>query len=444
MADTVLLVGGDRLADVTIREVLERAGAEIVAAPGGSALMLYDRVRPDFVAFAPPAEDAGATEVLTALVARGAVVLTLAGAGTPLASRALALGAEQLLVRPIEREQVSAAVERVRARIVLRREHDWVHARRMARGGLETLGTSASMRALARRIEQTAREDGAPVLLVGEVGTGKAWVGRLIHELDPARIGPFVEAGQAMSEVALFGQEAGAPGDGPRRAGLLDLSERGTLYFDEIADLAPDAQGPLATVLASGTMRRLGGARELPVRVRIIAATERDLSTAVRDGAFLPILHDRLGPHTIRIPAVRERTREDRMALVDGLVAELASHVPDVPSGCTPEARERLVAAPWPGNVRELRAVLERALLLARGAPALHVQHLPADLQDGRPASADQVIPGSRPVALSEVEREYIERALRYHRGNRTRAAHDLGISRATLINKIKVYALDL
>lgn len=444
MADTILLVGGDRLAEGTARAVLERSSAEVVMADTATALTLYDKLRPDVVTFAVPADGGGALELLGALVSRGAAVVALAAPESAIAGRALATGAEQLLVTPIEQAQFAAALDRVRDRVALRREHRWLQARRMARGGLETLGTSPGMRALIRRIEQVARDGSAPVLLAGEIGTEKGWIARMIHELGATRPGPFIEAGPATSEAALFGQEADRPGAVPRRRGLLEIAERGSLYIVEIADLAPAAQRALATVLSSGTLRRVGGASQVPVSVRILAATSRDLPAAVRDGTFLADLHDRSGMHVLRLPAVRERTREDRVALVHSLVAELGRRVADLPYECGVEALDRLVAAPWPGNVRELRAVLERALLLARGARTLEVQHLPADFQDGRALGGDAAAEGARPAALADVEREYIERALRYHRGNRTRAAHDLGISRATLINKIKVYALDL
>jgi two-component system, NtrC family, response regulator AtoC len=449
MADTILWVVGDRGAGSTLRDLLVRSGADVVTAAAPVALTLYDRVRPDVVVLDCAGDSSGVLEVLTSFVSQGAAVLALAEPGTVAAARALTLGAEQLLVTPVEPDQLAAAVDRVRARLHLRREHDWLRARRLGRGGLETLGPSAPMRTLARRIEQAARDGRVPLLLVGEVGTGKGWVARIVHELDPARHGPLIEIGStgrtsATSETEVFGREA-HPDDGePRRVGLLEIADRGTAYVGEVGDLALDVQAQVASVLATGVLRRVGGTRDLPVDVRIIAGTAQDLPTAVRAGAFHSALFDRLGPHAIRLPPVRERSREDRLALVDRLMADLGRALPGAPSECTPEARERLISAPWPGNVRELRAVLERALLLARGGARLGVQHLPADLGDGRAFAADLAERETRPIPLAEVEREYIERALRYHHGNRTRAAHDLGISRATLINKIKVYALDL
>lgn len=446
MADAILLLQAERPAVSPVRDLLERAGAEVFPAAPVSAVPAYERLRPDLVVLDDPSGDAAGLDVLAALVARDAAVLAVAAPGTPVAVRALSLGAEQLLVTPVVSDQLSAAVDRVRARVDLRRERSWWIARRLEQGGLAALGPSTAMRALARRIEQAAGDGGRPLLLAGEVGTGKRWAARMVHHLDLHRRGPFLDAGAPgrLTAEDLFGREAGAQDGGPRRAGVLDLAHRGSVFLGEIGALALDVQVGLTTVLDTGTLHRIGGARDLAVDARLLAASTRDLPAAVRAGALHAALYERLRPHTIRLPALRERSREDRIALLEHLVAALGRQLPDAPSECAPDAMERLISAPWPGNVRELRAAVERSLLLARGAARLGLRHLPADLREGRAPEPDASERAARPVPLVEVERACIEQALRYHHGNRTRAAHDLGISRATLINKIKVYALDL
>jgi len=137
---------------------------------------------------------------------------------------------------------------------------------------------------------------------------------------------------------------------------------------------------------------------------------------------------------------VRERSREDRLALLPLILQDLGPQMPGCPSACSAEALDRLLSAPWPGNVREMRNVLERGMILARGAPHIGVEHLPADLRKGGGGGDRR----HTALTLADVERQQIERALKFHGGNRTRAAQELGISRATLINKIKAYALDL
>ena len=173
--------------------------------------------------------------------------------------------------------------------------------------------------------------------------------------------------------------------------------------------------------------------------VRLIAATNHDIGDAVRRGRFREDLYYRLNVIPLHLPPLRERAREDRLALLRRLFAELRAELPDSPADFATEVLERLLDYAWPGNIREMRNVLERALILARGAERLGLQHLPAEV--GR----RQAAPSTREaVSLEEVERRHIERTLRRHGGNRTRAAEELGISRATLINKIKVYALDV
>jgi two-component system response regulator HydG len=239
----------------------------------------------------------------------------------------------------------------------------------------------------------------------------------------------------------LFGHEKGAFTDAKeRKQGLLELADGGTIFLDEIGDLAIELQPKLLKALETKTFRRLGGTREVTVDVRLVAATNHDLPAEVKVGRFREDLFYRLSVMPVHLPPVRERSRDDRLALLTRLLGELRSQLPGCPAECTSEALDRLLSAAWPGNVREMRNVLERGMILARGAPAISVEHLPPDLRKG----ATGLDRRHQPQSLAEIERVQIERALRYHAGNRTRAALELGISRATLINKIKVYALDL
>ena len=193
-------------------------------------------------------------------------------------------------------------------------------------------------------------------------------------------------------------------------------------------------------MLETKTFRRLGGTREMTVDVRLVAATNRDIVAEVRAGRFREDLYYRLSVMPLRLPAVRDRSRDDRLALLTRILSDLAPQMPGCPSATSAEALDRLLSAPWPGNVREMRNVIERAMILARGAGQIGVEHLPADLRKGGSGGERR----HQPQALAEVERVHIEKTLKFHGGNRTRAAQELGISRATLINKIKIYQLDI
>ena len=329
-------------------------------------------------------------------------------------------------------------------KIHLARENALLRARGREPEGLESLGVSPAIRELGRQVELLSASERSTVLLTGESGTGKGWVARVIHHLSPRASGPFVEVNcgglsATFLESELFGHEKGAFTDAKeRRQGLFELADRGTIFLDEIGDLAPELQPKLLKVLETKTFRRLGGTREMTVDVRLVAATNRDLVAEVRTGRFREDLYYRLSVMPLRLPAVRDRSRDDRLALLTRILSDLAPQMPGCPSATSAEALDRLLSAPWPGNVREMRNVIERAMILARGAGQIGVEHLPADLRKGGGERRHQ------PQALAEVERVHIEKTLKFHGGNRTRAAQELGISRATLINKIKVYGLDI
>ena len=210
------------------------------------------------------------------------------------------------------------------------------------------------------------------------------------------------------------------------------------MFLNEVAELPESLQPSLLRVMESRRVRRTGGAREVPVDVRLIAATVRDLATEVTEGRFREDLYYRLGVMPVHLPPLRARSPEDLRETVAALVTELRRGLHNAPYGVTDEALDVIGHYPWPGNVRELRNVLERALLLARGDELVDVAHLAAEV---RGIADDAALPHvSR--SLAEVEKAHIDRTLRAHGANRTRAARELGISRATLIKKIREYEL--
>lgn len=446
--DAILLIGGDTGLIQTIGAYFERLGAEVSRAPAAAdGLALFDRARPDVAVLDVPARDGSGLEVLEQLRRRGCAVLVLTGAGdVESAVRAMQAGAENVLTKPVDLTHLASAVARVSEKVRLARQNALLRARERPAGGVRSLGTSLRMRELERQVELAARSGRGPVFLTGECGSGRGRLARIVHELSPRAAGPFVEvncgAGYApILASELFGHEQDALPNAPeRKPGLFELADGGTILLDEIGDLVPELQARLVSVLETQAVRRLGGTRELRVDVRVIAATSRDLAADVRAGRFRGDLYRRLSVTSLHLAPVRERSREDRLALVSRLLGELKPQLPGSPTECTADALQCLVAAPWPGNERELRTVLERAMLLARGQPAVGLEHVPPDLRRGTGLGDRR----HHPLTLREIERQQIERALRHHGGNRTRTALELGISRATLINKIKAYALNL
>ena len=447
MPDSVLLIDGDADMLRTLGDYFDKLGYEVGRSGSGEdGLEAFERLRPDVVILDVDLPDAGGLEVLERVRSRGGSVILLADHGDgETEARAMQRDAEHLLTKPVDLNHLAAAAARVCENVRLARENALLRAREHEPEGLESLGVSPAIRELGRQIELLAASERSAVLLTGEGGTGKGWVARVIHQLSPRANGPFIAvscAGRSATflDSQLFGHEKGAFGDArERRRGLVELAESGTVFLDEIGDVPVELQLKLLTLLEAKTFRRLGGTRELPVDVRLVVATNRDLSAEVAAGRFGQDLFGRLSAMALHLPAVRERAREDRLALVTRMLVDLALEMPGCPGACSAEALDRLLSGPWPGNVREMRNVVERAMILARGARELGLEHLPADLRKG--AAGDR---RHQPQALAEVERAHIEKTLRFHGGNRTRAALELGISRATLINKIKVYGLEL
>lgn len=329
----------------------------------------------------------------------------------------------------------------------------------MAAALTRALGTSSEMARLAEEIRRVAARDPEPVLLVGEPGTGKGEVARLIHSLgsrSPARFEAVQCAGLDSSEAArtIFGWAGGGTreGSGETEAGILERAHGGIVFLDPIERLSSEVLHRLVGFLEDGTLHPLGGTAELdiPLDVRVIAATHLDPQEALRMGWLSPDLHRILGEASIHLPPLRDRAEEDRVMLVHRIARKLRADMGHGPLDVASDALACLVEHPWPGNLRQMRNVVERAILTAGDADTLRLSHLPADLRSfptatrGGPETGNGRGGGFQPESLEDVERRHIEATLRHHDGNRTRAAKDLGIARATLISKIKRYRLGL
>ena len=445
MADTLLLVDDDASVLRAIGDYFERVGYEVWRdGTGEQAIDTFHRVRPDVVLLDLYLPDSSGLAVLERLRREGAAVILLTGQGDiETAVKAMQLGAENFLTKPVDMTHLAAAIARVAEKVRLSRQNARLRALDHEAEGIGSLGVSRAMQDLARQIELLAASERSTVLLSGESGTGKGWVARVIHNLSPRSGGPFVEVNCAglsatFLDSELFGHEKGAYTDAKeRKVGLFELADHGTIFLDEIGELTLELQPKLLKVLETKKFRRLGGTRELSVDVRLIAATNRDLVREIEAGRFREDLYYRLNVMPLVLPPVRDRSREDRLELITRILTDLKTQLPGCPSDCTTDVVDRLLSAPWPGNVREMRNVLERSMILARGQPTIGFEQLPTELRQR--STTDRRYTAQ---SLSEVERQHIERTLRHHSGNRTRAAMELGISRATLINKIKLYAL--
>ncbi len=301
---------------------------------------------------------------------------------------------------------------------------------------LGVVAESRAMRELLAVVRRLA-ETRVPVLLQGESGTGKDLVAHWLHYGGPRREGPFIKVHcpsipEELLESELFGHERGAFTDARHaKAGKVEMAASGTLYFDQVQDLAPALQAKLLRVVEERRFERLGGTRTLEVDVRFVASANADLAEAVRAGRFREDLFHRLNVVPLRIPPLRNR-REDVLPLAEAFLARERERGATSANAFSPEAAERLRGYLWPGNVRELRAVVERAALLAPAgevplaALPSHLADQPSTLWAGR----------DRRPTLREVELAYIRWVLDSVGGSQTRAAAVLGISRKALWEK--------
>jgi transcriptional regulator of acetoin/glycerol metabolism len=299
----------------------------------------------------------------------------------------------------------------------------------------DIVGVSPEMQQVKLSARRAAESE-LNVLLLGESGTGKELLAHGIHNASGRRDGPFVALNgmaipRTLLESELFGYAAGAFTGADRRGrpGKFELADGGTLFLDEIGDMPFEMQGALLRILQDHEVLRLSGTRSTAVDVRVIAATNKDLSAEVKAGNFRSDLLYRLDVLTVKVPPLRERPA-DVVPLVEHFLARKG-----LPLGClAPEVVERLLLYPWPGNVRELFNVLEKCLVQAGGAP-IRLEHLPHDLRGDAAAVRD----GSR---MDDLERVALADALRLCDGNLSQAARHLGISRPTLYRKLRRYGL--
>jgi Nif-specific regulatory protein len=286
---------------------------------------------------------------------------------------------------------------------------------------------------------------GATVLIRGESGTGKELIAHALHHHSPRAGKPFVRVNcaalpETLVESELFGYERGAfTGAQARRKGRFELADGGTLFLDEIGELSPSTQAKLLRVIQEREFERLGGTATIPVDVRLITATNKNLEAALGDGTFREDLYYRLNVFTICLPPLRER-KSDILLLADHFVEKYARlHGRSIKRISTP-AIDMLVSYHWPGNVRELENTIERAVLVADG-DVIHGHHLSPILQTAE--ASGTVVSGSLAEAVETFESNLIQDALKTTRGNRARAARLLSTTERIINYKIRRYGID-
>ena len=358
------------------------------------------------------------------------------------AVEAMKLGAADFLPKPFTPDVLRLTVRRTLRGARMARENLLLRSQlEECRGGdYEMVGHSEAMNQLYDLVRRVAPTD-STVLITGESGTGKELVARAIRNHSPRQDKPFVtvDCGSlvgALFESELFGHVKGSfTGATCLKHGRLELANGGTIFFDEIANVSTDIQAKLLHVLQEREFTRVGATQVIPIDVRILAATNRNLLDEIQEGRFREDLFYRLCVVPIMLPPLRQR-REDIPLLAENFLQKHNGRRHDKIRGFTQEAMEAMMKHDWPGNVRELENAVERAVVLAQSDMIT-----PADLLYYGPFVKPEST-GDGLVPLSSVEKEHIARVLRHHAGNRTAAARTLGIDRKTLWRKMQAYGL--
>jgi two-component system response regulator AtoC len=436
----ILIADDEKNIRESLRRLLELEGMEAVAVENGEAARdTLKEERFDAVLLDLRMPGLSGQEVLEWIVTEGIpvpVVMISAHGEIPDAVRALKKGARDFLEKPLDTDlllqKLRTLVEEEKRKQVLEA------ASRTEQKVYRLLGEHPSIEEIRKKIVQIGPTD-STVLITGETGTGKEIIARAIHEASSRKEEPFIAVNvgalpESLAESELFGHEKGSfTGADSRKIGLFELAGGGTLFLDEIGEMSFPLQVKLLRVLQDRKIRRVGGTRDIPVRARILSATNRNLEERVQIGEFREDLFYRLNVIRISVPPLRER-RSDIPLLAEHLLEQIVRRLSSGPRKLSEQALKKLIAYDYPGNVRELENILERAVIFSVGG-VIEPEH--TELRDLK------VFVSHSPVEdLQSVEKEKIREALVRRGGNRTQAARDLGISRRTLLYKIKRYGL--
>jgi two-component system response regulator AtoC len=372
------------------------------------------------------------------------VVVMTAYGSIDTAVEAMRCGAYDYLTKPIDRERFPIVVDKALERHALTTENKQLRDRLETRTRFDQMvGESEPMQRVYSLVEMVADSD-VTVLLTGESGTGKELISRAIHHKSPRADGPFITLNcgalpDNLFESELFGYEKGAfTGAMATKMGRFELADGGTLLLDEVGELSLKSQVDFLRVLETKEFRRLGGTKLLKVDTRIIAATNRNLEEAVKQGDFREDLYYRLNVVPIRLPPLRDRA-DDVPLLVDRFLAECAAQHRREPKDVSREAMRLLRLYGWPGNIRQLRNLMERLVVTVKDA-MIQPEHLPEEIQASKEDARTMVV--TLGTSLDQLEREVIHRTLTEITNHREKAAKLLGISLRALQYKIKEYGI--
>ncbi len=438
--------------DDSMRRVMEFSLAEAgyrvqTAASGEGGLRLFEKDSFDAVITDITMPGMNGMEVLAKLRlgdARLPVIIITAYGTIESAVEAMKQGAFDYITKPFNRDELRLTLDRALTMRRLEKENVELRAEVKGRYRFDSIvGSSEKIREVLDMAGRVAASE-ATVLITGESGTGKELLARGIHYNSPRANGPFIAVNCAaipenLIESELFGHVKGAfTGAVKDKEGKFELADGGTLFLDEIADLRVDLQAKLLRVLQERHVDRVGGSHPIPIEVRVIAATNKDIERAVKEGHVREDLYYRLSVIPLRMPPLRER-KDDIPLLVNHFLKKFN---PSQDVSVDHEALDAFTAYGWPGNVRELENVIERASVLKRG-DAITPAELPDKLKKEKTSVGNIILNlPDEGISLEDLEKKLIIKALERHKGNQTRAAEYLGITRPTLIYRMEKYGI--
>jgi two-component system response regulator AtoC len=454
----ILLVDDEANVRKALTATLRKDGYETrEAGSGAQALRIMEEFQPDVMLIDLRMPELDGMETLRRLQQSGrahpTVVMMTAFGSSHDVMEAMKLGAFDYIQKPFDLNQVKQVIAKAAANRLSKPEPEEWRATGEAASPLDQLvGLSPNMREVYKLVGKVSMTK-ATVLILGESGTGKELIARAIHANSPRAGRPLVCVNcgaipEHLLESELFGYERGAfTGATGRKPGLFELADGGTIFLDEVAELSLPLQVKLLRVLQERTINRLGGLEPIPVDVRIIAATNRDLAERMKQNLFREDLYYRLNVVPIVIPPLRER-KEDIPHLIQHFLAKYRQELGKEVAYVSKQAIDKLIQYDWPGNVRQLENVMERALVMASG-PAILPEHIETYLLPSPPGQGVHQPRNSyegrtlREI-LQEVEREVILHTLKKMNGNKQKTAQVLGMSRRALLYKIEAYGLEI
>jgi DNA-binding NtrC family response regulator len=444
MAKKRIIIGeDDRAIRGALAEFLESLDYEVVQAENCSRIReVFRESSPDAAILDYSLPDGTALDLLPHLKQSHPSVplILLTGNGTvQLAVQAIKEGAEQFLTKPVEMSAIAVVLERALKNQRNQQKQLAGKAREKRESVDPFLGTSNAIHEVAEQVQKLAASH-CPVLIAGETGSGKGVLAKWLHGQSPRSDEAFVDLncaglGRDLLETELFGHEVGAfTGAVQRKLGLLEVAQKGTVFLDEIGDMDLQVQPKLLKILEEKKFRRLGDVQERQLDVRLIAASHENLAELVRKKRFRSDLYFRVSTVTIKMPALRERL-EDIPILANHFLEHTAAEMGRPQPGISEQAMQALCGYSWPGNIRELKNVLERAALLAAGE-VLRPRDLHLEFKES------VVSDDNSNLTLHDMQKLHIQKALDAEGGNVARAAARLGVTRSTLYNKLKTFAI--